>query len=89
MKGKIADSVKNAKGESHATIWDYVKMCIHNETIRFLKYDQENDRCVHEQFQEKMASLYFQRDLTKGSQAAELQAQINQTNQEWNQFFKK
>ena len=89
MKGKIADSVKNAKGESQATIWDYVKMCIRNETIRFLKFDQENDRCVHEQFQEKMASLYFQRDLTEGAQAAEFQAQINQTNQEWNQFLTK
>ena len=89
MKGKIADSVQNAKGESQATIWDYVKMCIRNETIRFLKYDQENDRYVHEQFQEKMASLYFQRDLTEGAQAAELQAQINQTNQEWNQFLNK
>ena len=36
-----------------------------------------------------MASLYFQRDLTEGAQAAELQAQINQTNQEWNQFLNK
>ena len=89
MKGKITDSVKNAKGESQATIWDYVKMCICIETIRFLKYDQENDRCVHEQFQEKMASLCFQRDLTKGAQAVEIQAQINQTNQEWNQFLNK
>ena len=64
-------------------------MCICIETIRFLKYDQENDRCVHEQFQEKMASLCFQRDLTKGAQAFEIQAQINQTNQEWNQFLNK
>ena len=89
MKGKIADSVRNARGVNQATIWDYVKMNIRNETIRFLQYDRESDKREHEKFQGKLAGLYFRRDSSEKSEVDALQEQIKRTTQEWEAFLTK
>ena len=88
MKGKIKDAVADNRLDCTAAgLWDFVKMTIRQETIRFLHWDGIQDKIKNENFEAKLADLYFQRDRTTGVQAGLLTNSISKVTQEWHLFL--
>ena len=88
MKGKIKDAVADNRLDCTAVgLWDFVKMTIRQETIHFLRWDGIQDKIKNENFEVKLADLYFQRDHTTGVQAGLLTNSISKVTQEWHLFL--
>ena len=87
IKGKIQDELKKAEFVSPMVRWDMVKACVRRESIRYVKWDGIEDKLKNEEFQAKLADLYFLRDNSPHIEAGVIQKQIENTSKEWNLFL--
>ena len=86
-RGKIQDELKKAVLVSPMVWWDMVKACVRRESIRYVKWDGIADKIKNEEFQARIANLYFLRDTSPSIESGAIHALIEKTSKEWDSFL--